>query len=139
MIELPLSIVAWLSVVLVQAVIHYVVLGSRRNRIQHEEDLVLEESLSLATTEESLDDQDVSFSSDAFTIQDCGYQGCIIPATPGTPKLLGEEDVDGLMDGLMEGDEPQPILELLTQTGTELLKVSESVNYRRLTPTTKLT
>jgi hypothetical protein len=130
MIEIPLSIVAWLSVVLVQAVIHYVVLGARRNRIQHEEDLVLEESLSLATNEGSQDDQDVSFSSDAFTIQDCGYQGCIMPAVPGTPTLLGEEDEDGLIDGLivglMDGDEPPPILELLTKTGTELLKVSES-------------
>lgn len=124
MIEIPLSIVAWISVVLVQAVLHYVVLGARRDRIQHEEDLVLEESLSLATNESSLDEQDVSFSSDTFTIQDCGYQGCIIPATPGTPTLLGEEDD---VDGLMDGDEPQPILvELLTQTGTELLKVSES-------------
>jgi hypothetical protein len=126
MIEIPLSIFAWISVVLVQAVIHYLVLGSRRDRIQHEADLVLEESLSLATNEGSLDDQDVSFSSDAFSIQVCGFEGCIIPATPGTPTLLGEEDVDGLIDGLMDGAEPQPILELLTQTGTELLKVSES-------------
>jgi hypothetical protein len=119
MMEIPLSTVAWISVVLVQAIVHYMVFGARRARIQQEEDMVLEESLSLATTEGSMDtfDEPASFS-DAWTIKDCGYSGTVISATPGTPTLLGEK--------LLDGDEPQDFLNLLTQTGTELLNVSSS-------------
>jgi hypothetical protein len=54
MIELPMSIVAWLAVVIVQAVIHFVVLGARRERLQKEEEVVFE-TLSLSTSESFTD------------------------------------------------------------------------------------
>jgi hypothetical protein len=113
MIEITLSIVAWVSVVLVQAIVHYVVLGSRRGRVSilHEEDLVLEESLSLATNDTAED------SDSSFTVSDCGYQGSMMPSAPGTPTLLGEKD-------LVDGHAIVEFMELLTQTGKELLKVS---------------
>ena len=119
MLDIPLSIVAWISVVLVQAVVHYFVFGARRARMQHEEDLVLEESLSLATNEGSTDTADDSTAlQDAFTVKDCGgYTGTIISATTSPSGLfLGEK--------ILDGDEPSDLLNLLSQTGTELLKVS---------------
>jgi hypothetical protein len=51
MIELPISIVAWLAVVIVQAVIHFIVFGARRERIQKEEEEAMFETLSLSTSE----------------------------------------------------------------------------------------
>lgn len=48
--ELPISIVAWLTVVVVQAVIHFIVFGARRERIQQEEEALFE-TLSLTTSE----------------------------------------------------------------------------------------
>ena len=113
MLDIPLSIVAWISVVLVQAVVHYFVFGARRARMQHEEDLMLEESLSLATNEGSTDTDDSTALQEALTVKDCGgYTGTIISATmsPG--------------DKILDGDEPSDFLNLLSQTGTELLKVS---------------
>ena len=53
MIEIPLSIVAWISVVLIQAMVHYVVFGARRQRIQQQEseEALMLETLSLSTNE----------------------------------------------------------------------------------------
>lgn len=119
MFDIPLSIVAWISVVLVQAVVHYVVFGARRARIQHEEDLVLEESLSLATNDSSLDTADDTASlADALTMKDCGYSGAGIPITPNSPVVLRDELF------ACDGEEPD-FLNLLSQTGTDLLKVSK--------------
>jgi hypothetical protein len=112
MIELPLSVVAWISVVLVQAIVHFVVLGSRRGRPvggKYEEHAV-EECLSLATAD-TTDDADGS-----FTLSESGYQGSVIPEDPSTPILMGEKDIIV--------PEPEMFFELLDQTGTELLKVS---------------
>jgi hypothetical protein len=50
MIEIPLSMIAWISVVLIQAIVHYVVFGVRRERIQQEEEALFE-TLSLSTSE----------------------------------------------------------------------------------------
>jgi len=110
MLELSLSVVAWISVVLVQAIVHYVVLGSRRGQaVGGAQDETLEECLSLATAE-TAEDADAS-----FNVQDGGYQGIVAPADPSTPVLMGEKEIFT--------PEPEQFLELLDQTGTELLKV----------------
>eukprot|EP00339_Tiarina_fusa_P028380 CAMPEP_0117035880 /NCGR_PEP_ID=MMETSP0472-20121206/25460_1 /TAXON_ID=693140 ORGANISM="Tiarina fusus, Strain LIS" /NCGR_SAMPLE_ID=MMETSP0472 /ASSEMBLY_ACC=CAM_ASM_000603 /LENGTH=130 /DNA_ID=CAMNT_0004745491 /DNA_START=156 /DNA_END=548 /DNA_ORIENTATION=- len=113
MAEIPLSIVAWVSVVLLQAVIHYVILGARRGRIQEEEDMVLEECLSLSTTEGSTDASDEMFFGETVALQD-GYKGTVIPPIVGTPPLLGEKD--------SSRDNEEKFMELLAQTGTDLFR-----------------
>ena len=110
MIELPLSVVAWISVVLVQAIVHFVLLGGRREITNESpvEDTALEECLSLATTE-TTDDADSS-----FTLKDCGYQGTVLASDPSSPFLSKP----------IIHPEPEQFFELLDQTGTELFKVS---------------
>lgn len=113
MFELPLSVVAWISVVLVQAIVHFVVLGSRRGQPvagPTQDDAALEECLSLATAD-TAEDADTS-----FTVQESGYQGTVIPSDPSTPVLMGEKEIIC--------PDPEQFFELLDQTGTELLKVS---------------
>lgn len=110
MIELPLSVIAWLSVVVVQAVVHYVVLGSRRGRTvafssEERHSASLEDCMSLSTVE-TYEDADASFSLKDTSIGD----------GPASPILMGEKDLIN----------PEPILELLDQTGTELFQVSEA-------------
>jgi hypothetical protein len=111
MIELPLSVVAWICVVLVQAIVHFVLIGGRReiaNESPVEDTTALEECLSLATND-TTDDADSS-----FTLKDCGYQGTVLPSDPSSP-LLGKPVIH---------PEPEQFFELLDQTGTELFKVS---------------
>lgn len=120
MIELPLSVIAWLSVVVVQAVVHFVVLGSRRGRAVGgpEEEPSLEECLSL-TTSDTVDETDTSFTiNDAG--YDCSYECSVITADPSTPLLMDEKE--------MINPEPEHLLELLDQTGTDLFLVSGSGN-----------
>jgi hypothetical protein len=121
MIDVPLSIVAWCLVVAIQAVIHYVVLGSRRERqIQKDEDLIIEESLSLATNEGSIDaagDERVNILThqDSFTLPDIGV--------PENASVLLDDQK------LLDGDEPQDFLQLLTQTGSELVQVRKLIAH----------
>jgi Tfp pilus assembly protein FimV len=113
MIEIPLSIVAWVSVVVVQAVIHFVVFAARRERIQQDEDIVLEESLSLATNEGSLDAYDDSSITEPFDLPDIGAASDKSMADLRALSFSGEND----------DDEPN-FLELLSQTGSQLAQVS---------------
>ena len=113
MIELPLSVIAWLSVVVVQAVLHYVVLGARRGRVVSgpEEDPSLEECFSLGT-------DDTPEATDAsFALKDSGYECSVISADPSTPLLIGAKE--------MINPDPDLLLELLEQTGSDLFKVSD--------------
>jgi hypothetical protein len=113
MIELPLSVIAWLSVVVVQAVLHYVVLGARRGRVVSgpEEEPSLEECLSLGT-------DDTPEATDAsFALKDSGYECSVISADPSTPLLMGAKE--------MINPDPDLLLELLEQTGSDLFKVSD--------------
>ena len=119
MIEIPLSIVAWVSVVLVQAIVHYVVLSARGARRIEDENFMIEESLSLATNDGSLDASDeIPGSPDSFFNSD----------SLGVKEEL-DEDFELLRkplitrDELWDGDEPQNFLQLLTQTGSELIQV----------------
>jgi len=56
MLEVSISIIAWISVVVIQACFHYFVFGARKERmIQQETDAVLEESFSFNTNESSME------------------------------------------------------------------------------------
>jgi hypothetical protein len=139
MTDVPLSAVAWICVVLIQAVLHYFVLGHRRRRVEQEaEDLALEESLSLAETLSLADTSDDSASiadvlADALASQDITYQ---IPMSPMFDRsermtksqgdinisLLGKTLVSEMVrDGSKDSQE---FIDFLSSTGTELLKVS---------------
>mmetsp|Transcript_2017 Transcript_2017/g.4553 ORF Transcript_2017/g.4553 Transcript_2017/m.4553 type:complete len:138 (+) Transcript_2017:405-818(+) len=136
MTDLPLSAVAWLSVVLIQAVIHYFVLGHRRNRREQSEALTLEESLSLAETlslSDALDDS-LSITPSVHSCPDSGYQ---VPLSPmyETPQHLakqqeGEINITLLGKTLIservhdDNETSQEFIDFLNHTGTELLKVS---------------
>mmetsp|Transcript_59871 Transcript_59871/g.66924 ORF Transcript_59871/g.66924 Transcript_59871/m.66924 type:complete len:140 (-) Transcript_59871:104-523(-) len=55
MLEVSISIVAWISVVVIQACVHYFVFGARKERMIQETDAVLEESFSFTTNESSME------------------------------------------------------------------------------------
>ena len=113
MIEVPLSIVAWVSVVVVQALIHFVVFAARRERIQQDEDRVLEESLSLATNEGSLDAYDDDSVTESFDL----------PAI-GVSSAKSMADFRALSFSVDDDDGPLNFHELLSQTGSQLAQVS---------------
>jgi hypothetical protein len=148
---LSLEIATWVCVVVVQAILHFVVLGARQERIQQDEDLILEESLSLATNESALDtasiDDLVVVGSDPVVD---GAGGLSYPDAHPFPDISlhdGEHhhhhDISGedekpipdvgappglMMLGhnkiLLDGDEdPRNFLHLLSQTGSEMIKV----------------
>lgn len=117
MIELPLSVLAWISVVVVQAVVHYMVLGSRRGQVQvgteEEASALAEECLSLATAETSEESNDNA----SFSVLNSGFQNKIVLSScPSSPLFIGD-------DNHGDSSEPESLLELLDQTGTELIKV----------------
>ena len=109
MTEVPLSIVAWISVVLIQAVIHYFVLGTRRkNRmVSDAEDMLLEESLSLTDGTEYTSDDSISYQGSLFSGND---------NTDSRESMVGEKV-------FVDDHGPQEFLDLLSQTGSEILKV----------------
>ena len=136
MIGLSLEVVAWISVVLVQAILHFVVLGARRERIQRDdEDIIIEESLSLATNEcdcsihaDDDDDDDhcrpitpEMHSSPDIARQGDGYE--TPTSSPQTGVVIGKKL------RALDGDEPLEFLHLLSQTGSEMIKVSEPDNF----------
>ena len=131
MIGISLEVVAWVSVVLVQAILHFVVLGARRERIQRDdEDIIIEESLSLATSE-----CDCSLHADDDDDDD-HYR-------PITPERHSYPDISRYGDGhetptsspqtgklrALDGDEPLEFLHLLSQTGSEMIKVRQPDSF----------
>jgi hypothetical protein len=123
MTEIPLSIVAWISVVLIQAIIHYLVLGHRRSRMKLEaEDMTLEESLSLAETLSLADTVDESLSFTDLAAQDTNYRGAVSPARGDQSKTYLIKEV--LVAGSHEShDDSQEFLDFISHTGSELLRV----------------
>lgn len=107
MIDATFSILAWISVVLIQALIHYFVLGSRR--LHKKEISDGEESLSLATAEGT------EFTSD----DSISYEGAFFSRNDS--RELSEYSFDETV--LIDGPDPQELLKLLSHTGAELLKV----------------
>jgi len=119
MIDLPLSVMAWLSVVIVQAVVHFIVLGARQGRavVPSEEEPMLQECLSMAT-DDAADENDTS-----FMLQDSGYECTVSSADPSTPIIFREKETI-----IPDAD---LLLELLDQTGTDIFKVSEGKREKK--------
>jgi hypothetical protein len=122
MLEVYTSTVAWISVVVVQALMHYFVFGARRERIQKQvEAELLNESLSFSTSEGSIDlDTDIIDSPNALT-RDPSF------SYMSSDQIATEfETVPTIHDVPINGTETYrtgktPLY--LTQTGTEILKV----------------
>ena len=119
-----MSIVAWIGVILTHAIVHYLILGNRRReRFQEEEDsMVMEESLSLTTTDGSMDSDELmigdAISSSLHGGECYTKQGSVIPGAPLAPPLLGD-------DNKLSADENEKVfMEFLGQTGKELFRVS---------------
>ncbi|CAJ1969098.1 unnamed protein product [Cylindrotheca closterium] len=135
MTDIPLSAVAWLSVVLIQAVVHFFVLGHRRNRREPNDALPLDESLSLAETlslSDALDDS-ASVTASVHSCPDNSYQ---VPLSPmyetSSQQFLaehgGEINITLLGKTLIservhdDNETSQEFIDFLNHTGTELLK-----------------
>jgi hypothetical protein len=135
MTDVPLSAIAWISVVLIQAVLHYFVLGYRRRRVEQEaEDLALEESLSLAETLSLADTSDDSVSiADVLASHDTTYQIPMSPMFDRSERLMksqGDINISLLGKTLVSemgrdgSKDSQEFIDFLSSTGTELLRVS---------------
>ena len=137
MTDIPLSAVAWLSVVLIQAIIHFFVLGHRRKRSEPDEvaALTMEESLSLAETLSLSDALDDSLSITA-SVHSSAENSDQVPLSPMYDKGLksfskpeGEINISLLGKTLIservldDNETSQEFLNFLSHTGTELLKV----------------
>lgn len=118
MMEIPLSIVAWMSVVLIQAIMHFGVIA-RRRRPRSPNDELLENSLtctSMTTEDSSLDDREQE---DAAPLHERKASREQIP-----PFIIssGSEESN---DSNEATDEPEDFMLLLSQTGTEMMSVSD--------------
>uniref|UniRef100_A0A7R9WP55 Uncharacterized protein n=1 Tax=Craspedostauros australis TaxID=1486917 RepID=A0A7R9WP55_9STRA len=143
MIEVPLSIVAWFSVVAVQAIVHFVVLGSRRQRKQHQHEDLNEAALFLddmqirdkrefrQDSSYDLDEADAASSglSDAYRgiasscpdLSFAGMEDFSIRSGSSAHQRSSTCSCSDIVDEL-DGDEPQNFLELLDQTGEEMVQ-----------------
>lgn len=143
MVEMTLSLFAWLGVILVQAMIHYLIRS--RRRLQEESPPPLEaspivlESL-LAQQKASLRDNKDETTTTADTEQNT-TQDLIRKNSFSTDKTASIKSTESLEDELdiiqkgsfgldeddevsFDGDEPRIFFQLLTQTGSEMMKVS---------------
>ena len=148
--EIPLTIVAWISVVVIQAIVHYLILGKRRERYQHEEDKIAMEEMSLSTTTEGGSMLSLTTTSEGSMDLDepmFGEPTVELPAdvsASGTqlPPLLGDKTTSTSSGGGGGGgavDETEKVfMEFLGQTGKELFRVSYTV-LRGLLPITYAT
>jgi len=130
MLEVSTSTVAWISVVIVQALIHYFVFGARRERIQQEtEAVMLEESFSFSTIDSSMESElDLISTPNTPTaapffssISSLARQnGDITTASETIPFPSAERE---FYIKLSEADTFENSPFYLMQTGTEMLKV----------------
>jgi len=137
MIEVCTSTVAWISVVVIQALVHYFVLGARREKLNKETEAVLEESLSFSTIEDS-DECDVdrvefpdasserpSISSISYSSSD-RYDGNVnVNVKLKTVLSTSTEHQSSIYSDGITIPRKAPIY--LMQTGTEMLEVRERV------------
>jgi hypothetical protein len=128
MLEVYASTIAWISVVVVQALVHYFVFGARRERI---DEVLLEESLSLSTSVGSIDSEfdiintpntptgDPSFSSISYVSLD-RHDGNLTSKFEIVPSTSTRHEAS---INLNETDVARKVPFYLMQTGTEVLKV----------------
>jgi len=127
MLEVCASTVAWISVVVVQALVHYFVFGARRERI---DEVLLEESLSLSASVGSIESEfdiintpntptgDPSFSSISYVSLD-PQDGNLTSKFETVPSTSTRHEVS---INLSETDIARKAPFYLMQTGTEVLK-----------------
>lgn len=135
MLEVSASTIAWLSVVIVQALLHYFVLGARRERMHQEKEALLEESLSFSIGENFIDSDLDSISipgtpTAAPTLSSISYISSdrqdrdfitisrMIPSTSTKHQALAKLNVT---------EQARNASFYLTQTGSEMLKVCEKI------------
>lgn len=120
MIELPLGIVAWLSCILLQAILHYTVMPRRRKSQVELSALSIDECDKLDAILEEIEYDDAERIHIANDELEEDRRGDItpLPLSPCLPFF-------GACDRPME-DEPRQIRQLLNQTGSELLNASWS-------------
>jgi len=131
MLEICTSTVAWISVVIIQAFLHFFVLGARRDRIQKEtEAALLEDNLSFTSNEVSFGSDldmmnipetptgDPSFSSTICVSPD-RQDGNRLNAFGKIPLVSIQRRTSIDSNGI---DATKKIPTHMTQTGTEMLK-----------------
>lgn len=109
MIEATLSYLAWFSVVLFQAIVHFWILDSRK-RVEEEDSPQAEAALVASNASNS---NKIDHPNDEARRDDQ-----IPHMVPHTPVSEDEEE-----DESFDGDEPKVFFELLEQTGSEMMKV----------------
>jgi hypothetical protein len=116
-IEAPLSIVCWISVILLQAMLHFSLEARKR--------------LNDDSKSSSLDDDDANNNNQAPALmirheEVAAVEGPCVGKHDDDPGMklvrLSSEDDDG--DESLDGDEPQIFFRLLSQTGSEMMNVS---------------
>jgi hypothetical protein len=109
MIEATLSYLAWFSVVLFQAVVHFWILDSRKR---------VDEQGSPQTEVGALGFNETNASKINPREEEAPLNEQIPRMVPHTPVSEDEDE-----DESFDGDEPQVFFELLEQTGSEMMKV----------------
>ena len=132
MFEVSTSTVAWISVVIVQFLIHYVIFGARRERIHQEtEAVLLEENLSFSTNDGSMESD-----FDLTSYPDTPTAAPSFASVPSLTSLIKEESVTAASEtesylwtnrkfdvSFSETDKGENTPLYLMQTGNEMLKV----------------
>jgi hypothetical protein len=115
MFETTISYLAWIVVVLVQAIVHLWIFGTPRNRVDD----------TLSVTAVKRDDPN---DNDMFTLehqrQDSAPCDQSVPQTIPHMQISEDEFEEEPEQESFDGDEPLIFFELLEKTGSELMKVS---------------
>jgi hypothetical protein len=104
MVESTISLLAWMVVILIQAIIHYFILGARRRGDDGEVPVLKE-----------VEEQNQSVSKQEATDE---------PIPRMMPHAISEDEDE---EESFDGDEPQMFFELLEQTGCEMIRSCTSL------------
>lgn len=109
--DLPGSFVAWISVVLIQYIVHYsIVSRTRKNEGNNDDDFMFVPSLEQISGGGS---EHIKNNNKNNEDADCG----------GELVSLIDSDLEDMLDG----DEPENFMVLLSQTGSEMMKNTNSM------------
>jgi hypothetical protein len=123
MIEVPFGMMAWMGVVLFQALVHYGLLGSKRRK-PHDDDLCL----ALEDSPLGLIHEEDALSEPCDSSEEVVRDGYATPQ-PMSPCLRFHNYVEH--DGQFQ-DEPRQIRQLLDQTGSELVTVPYMMDFQSM-------
>jgi hypothetical protein len=138
--EMTLSIFAWLGVILLQAMVHFYIKARKRlSRVEEPPPLeaspLVLESLAQLHADHSSRICNCAVADDSFQKDD----NLSVAKTESIQSIDSLDEYDSnLHDALcwddsddlsIDGDEPQMFFVLLSQTGSEMMKVSESLSF----------